>query len=105
MRGAFRLKLRLFSAAAVLFALVIVVRLYFVQIVHGEEYSFKAERQYESGSEALYDRGSIYFTRKDGTLMSAATVSTGFRLALNPSRLENPESAYDAITEYAEIDR
>ena len=97
MRGAFRLKLRLFSAFAVLFALVIVARLYFVQIVHGQEYSFKAERQYESGSEALFDRGTIYFTRKDETLMSAATVATGFRLALNPSRLEDPEDAYDAI--------
>lgn len=75
-----------------------------MQIVHGNDYSLKAERQYESSSQALYDRGSIYFTRKDGTLLSAAGLATGFRLALDPKRLENPQHAYDLLSPVATLD-
>lgn len=105
MRGALRLKLRLISGFIILAALLVVVRLYFVQIVNGEEFSLKAERQYENAGQALYDRGTIYFTRKDGTLLSAAGLGTGFRIALDPSHLEDPEAAYRAITEATPIER
>ena len=72
--------------------------LVFVQVVHGDEYTLKADRQFAAGTGALFDRGSIYFTRKDGALISAATLETGFLLALNPQQLVNAEEAYDAIT-------
>ncbi len=105
MRAALRLKLRFFSAALILFALLLIVRLYFIQVVHGEEFSLKAERQYTNASTALYDRGSIYFTRKDGTLISAAGLSTGFRLAVAPDRIEDPEQTYSFIAAQASVDR
>lgn len=104
MRGALRLKLRLFSIAIALFALLLVARLYFVQVVHGEEFALKAERQYASGASALYDRGSIYFTRKDGTLLSAAGLGMGFRLAVTPDRITNVTDAYAAVSAHAVID-
>lgn len=105
MRGAFRLKLRLLSALAILAALVFIVRLYFVQIVDGDAYARKAERQYENTAEAVFDRGTIYGTRKDGTLVSVATVQSGFRLAMNPSNLTNPERAYELISPVVEVPR
>jgi len=83
----------------------LIVRLYFIQVVHGEEFSLKAERQYTNASTALYDRGSIYFTRKDGTLISAAGLSTGFRLAVAPDRIEDPEQTYSFIAAQASVDR
>ncbi|MSU74271.1 penicillin-binding protein 2 [Candidatus Kaiserbacteria bacterium] len=97
MRAQFRSRLRIVLTLVFLIALGILVRLYFVQIVHGEEYSQKADRQFISGGSGLFDRGSIYFTRKDGMLISAATLSTGFLVAINPQTLIDPEAAYEAI--------
>jgi cell division protein FtsI/penicillin-binding protein 2 len=101
MRGAFRARLRLVLFGIGCTALLISVRLYFVQIVHGDEYAAKADRQYISRGEALFDRGAIYFTRKDGTLVSAATLASGFLVAVNPRLLTDPEAAYAALTAIA----
>jgi len=97
MRAQFRTRIRFILAFVILVAFFIIVRLYFVQIVHGDEYAQKADRQFASGGSGLFDRGSIYFTRKDGMLISAATLQTGFLVALNPQTLQDPESAYAAI--------
>lgn len=101
MRAQFRSRIRLILVFFILAALGIALRLYFVQIVHGEEYSLRADRQFSSGSSGLFDRGSIYFTRKDGTLISAATLATGFLVAINPQLLGDPEAAYTAISTVA----
>lgn len=101
MRSQFRFRIRLVLTAIALLALVIVGRLYFVQIVHGEDYAQKADRQFSSGSSGLFDRGAIYFTSKDGTTISAATLATGFLVAINPQTIEDPEAAYRAIVSAA----
>lgn len=97
MRAQFRSRIRLVLAFVVLVALCVLLRLYFVQVVNGDDYSQKADRQFASGGSGLFDRGAIYFTRKDGTLISAATLATGFLVAINPQTLTNPEAAYAAI--------
>ena len=97
MRAQFRLRIRLVLALLVLVAFIIFIRLYFIQIVHGQNYAQKADRQFASGGSGLFDRGSIYFTRKDGTLISAATLATGFLVAINPQTLVNPEAVYAAL--------
>ncbi len=101
MRAQFRSRIRFVLAAIVLIALLILTRLYFVQIVHGEDYAQKADRQFASGSSGLFDRGAIYFTNKNGTLISAATLATGFLVAINPQTLADPEAAYAAIATIA----
>ncbi len=98
MRAQFRFRLRLVLVFVFLVALSIIVRLYFIQIVRGQDYAQKADRQFASGGSGLFDRGSIYFTRKDGTLISAATLATGFLVAINPQILSDPEGAYASIT-------
>ncbi|MFH1178253.1 MAG: penicillin-binding protein 2, partial [bacterium] len=97
----FRIRIRFILACVVCVALLIIVRLYFVQIVHEQDYSQKADRQFASGGSGLFDRGSIYFTSKDGTLISAATLKIGFLVAINPQTLVDPENAYSAITSVA----
>lgn len=97
MRAQFRSRIRFIFAAILFVALCIVVRLYFIQIVNGEEYAQKADRQFASGGSGLFDRGAIYFTRKDGALISAATLATGFLVAINPQMLADPEAAYAAV--------
>ncbi len=101
MRAQFRSRIRLILTFVVLAALLILGRLYFIQIVEGDRYSQKADRQFASGGSGLFDRGSIYFTRKDGTSISAATLSTGFLVAINPQTITDPEVAYAAINSIA----
>ena len=97
MRAQFRTRIRIILALVVFAALLITARLYFVQIVHGTDYALKADRQFTSSASGLFDRGSIYFTRKDGTLISAATLATGFLVAINPQALGDAEVAYAAL--------
>lgn len=97
MRRTFRTKLRVLSGVIAALALLLVGRLYFVQVVHGEEFSMRAERQYVSSSQELYSRGSLYFKKKDGSLLSAATLTSGFLIAIHPERVTNPERTFIAI--------
>lgn len=83
-------------------AVLIAGRLYVVQVVHGTRYSERAKQQFSAaGQSGLFDRGSIYFTTKDGTHVSAATLATGYLVAINPRLLADPTAAYDAISAVA----
>ncbi|MFZ2500675.1 MAG: penicillin-binding protein 2 [Minisyncoccia bacterium] len=101
MRARFRFRIRIVLVLIVLAALLILTRLYFVQIVHGQYYAQKADRQFASGGSGLFDRGAIYFTHKDGTVISAATLAAGFLIAINPQTIQDPESAYAKISSIA----
>jgi cell division protein FtsI (penicillin-binding protein 3)/stage V sporulation protein D (sporulation-specific penicillin-binding protein) len=96
--------LRVLLALIALFGLLLVVRLYFVQVVHGADYALRAQHQYVSASQSLYDRGSIYFTKADGSLVSAATLATGFLVTINPEQIRDPEAAYSALSKFITID-
>src|SRR3989344_2546263 len=76
-------RLRVISLAVFATALVLAGKLYFVQIVSGEEFTAKAEGQYIAGAN-YFDRGSIYFTTKDGDLVPAASIASGSVLYINP---------------------
>jgi cell division protein FtsI/penicillin-binding protein 2 len=101
MRTQFRFRIRFVLASIVLIALLVFVRLYFVQIMHGQDYAQKADRQFASGGSGLFDRGSIYFTDKNDANISAATLATGFLIAINPQVLTNPEAVYTTISALA----
>ena len=105
MRRAVRGRLRFLSIGLAAIAILLITRLYFVQIVHGREFSLRADRQYVSSSQELYDRGSIYFTRKDGTLLSAASLGTGFTISISPGKLAQPEETYTKLAAITPIDR
>ncbi|MHB1163052.1 MAG: peptidoglycan D,D-transpeptidase FtsI family protein [Minisyncoccota bacterium] len=101
MRAQFRSRIRLVLAFLALITLLIIVRLYFVQIISGQDYAQKADSQFISNANGLFDRGTIYLTNKNGTLISAATLATGFLVAINPQVLSDPEAAYAAIAAVA----
>ncbi len=99
MRAQFRSRIRFVFACVVLAAMLLALRLYFVQIVDGRYYSQKADRQFAAASGGgAFDRGAIYFTDKDGTNISAATLATGFLIAINPQTMTDPEAAFSAIS-------
>lgn len=98
MRRAFRARLRIVCFCVIAFAVFLAARLYFVQIVQGEEFALRAERQYVNSSQKLFDRGSIFFTRKDGTLISAATLTNGFLLAIDPGAMKDAGVSLERIS-------
>lgn len=101
MRAQFRFRIRCILVCVACVALLILIRLYSIQIIDGDDYAQKADRQFASGGSGLFDRGSIYFTRKDGGLISAGTLATGFLVALNPQRVIDPETTYAKISSLA----
>lgn len=87
------------------FALVIVLKLYSLQIINNESYVLKANAQYEKPSNSIFDRGSIFFELKDSTKIAAATIKEGYTVAINPKNIDNPESVYLALSSYLDIDK
>jgi cell division protein FtsI/penicillin-binding protein 2 len=75
-----------------------------VQIIHGQEYADRADRQYVSPNHSIFDRGSIFFTNKDSTLLSAASLSTGYIISLNPKKIKEPEDIYNNLSNLLPID-
>ncbi|MEW5907645.1 MAG: penicillin-binding protein 2 [Patescibacteria group bacterium] len=64
-----------------------------------------ANQQYISPSSHYFDRGIIHFKKKDGQLISAATIKTGYLLAINPKLIENAEDIYEKISIITAIDK
>lgn len=81
----------------VLIVLVFIVKLFYLQIIHGRSYEQLADRQYVTTTSQAFDRGTIYFTQKDGTHVSAATLKSGFKLAVNGKLIDDSAKLYDAI--------
>ncbi len=96
-------RIRLISIGLFLFALLITTKLYFVQVVQGRLYSDKADRQYVKPNENIFDRGSIFFQTRSGDLVSAATLRSGFLIALNPKLVVDPEMTYEKISSVIEL--
>ncbi|KND48928.1 MAG: cell division protein FtsI (penicillin-binding protein 3) [Parcubacteria bacterium C7867-005] len=100
-------RLRFLSIAVIVFALVLISKLYWVQIVSGDRYEGLADHQYVAGS-SYFDRGSIFFSAKDGSTVPAATLKTGFILAINPQILsKDPDigAVYEKINNITPIDK
>ncbi len=105
MRTAAIFRIRLLSIFVLAVAAVLLIRLYVIQVAQGEEYRAQGERQYVHTVHDLYSRGSIFLTTKDGEKVSAATIQSGYVLVLNPSRLENPEKAFETLSALTTLDR
>lgn len=109
----FKVRVRLIFGGFLIVSLLMVVRLYFLQVVNGDLYNEKADRQYTSVSVNTYDRGSIFFEDKNGAPLSAASLKTGYILALNTKIMATDTEAYyskissilplDAATFYAKV--
>jgi len=101
----FIFRIRFFSSLVVIFAAVLVLKLFFLQIINADAYSQRADRQYVTPSSNIFDRGSIFFTTKDGQLVSAATVKSGFKIAIKPNKIKDASSTYDALNAIVLLDK
>jgi cell division protein FtsI/penicillin-binding protein 2 len=75
MNARFVTRVRVITALCIFVALVFIGKLYFLQIIHGEEYARRADAQSVELKNPLLTRGTIYFSAKDSTLITAATLS------------------------------
>ncbi|MFT5850011.1 MAG: stage V sporulation protein D (sporulation-specific penicillin-binding protein) [Patiriisocius sp.] len=98
------IRIRIITGAVLFLAVVLIVRLYIVQIVQHDHYREKAESQYVHTVRDLYSRGSIYFSTKNDEKVSAATVQSGYLLSIDPSRIENEEFTYQQINSVYPLD-
>ena len=80
------------------FAICIIGKLFLLQIVHGDSFSQKANRQYAPTSVGQFDRGMIYATSKDGTLVELASVNQGYKAALVPAEIKDTEAVYNLLS-------
>lgn len=102
--NSFSLKIRIIFISILLFSVLLVVRLYFLQIVKGDAFNDRADRQYTTVSSDLFDRGSIFFKNKDGSLVSAGTLKTGYTIAISPKSITDPADVYRRLSESISID-
>jgi cell division protein FtsI/penicillin-binding protein 2 len=97
-------RIRLVFFFFIFFTLLLSARLYYVQIIHGQEYIDKADRQYVSPAQKIFSRGNIFFTKKDGTTLGAGSLSTGYTISLNPKKITDPTPIYNSLSEIIPID-
>lgn len=97
-------RLQFVSFGVVLLALLVIGKLFLLQVVRGDDFRTKAERSYVQAVDT-FERGSIFFSKRTGERISAATVTTGFRVVMHTGKIENPESMYEQINEIVPIDK
>lgn len=93
-------RLRFVLVILILLALLFMGKLFLLQIVHGEQYAERADRQYVTPAGNIFERGSIFFQGKDGNLVSAATMQTGYKVAIVPRDITDPETLYNKLAQH-----
>ena len=104
MKSSFVFRSRIILFFVLVFAVILVTKLFLVQLVHGSIYSEVADHQYSTPSANIYERGNIYFERKDGEFISAATQVSGFKVAIDPSKIISAESTYQKLSKIITVD-
>lgn len=102
MRRALVIRIRVITAVILILAVVLVGRLYQLQVMAHAHYEERAQQQYVHTKTDLYSRGSVFFTTRDGERVSAASIQSGYVLAANPSAVTDAAAACAALVQYIE---
>jgi cell division protein FtsI/penicillin-binding protein 2 len=100
----FQSRIRTISVFVFIFSLILLLKLFYVQVIHKNLYAEKADKQYATPSGDIFKRGSIFFSKKDGSLVAAGTIASGFKVALNTKNIKDIESLYTTLTPYLTMD-
>lgn len=81
-------------------------KLFTLQIVRSEDFKEEADNSYVKSSSA-FNRGTIFFQKRDGARISAATINNGYMLAINPSILQAGDilKTYEALNAIIPIEK
>jgi cell division protein FtsI/penicillin-binding protein 2 len=97
-------RIRIISFLLLIVGFLIIVRLYYVQVMRHDYYLDRAERQYVHTASNIFSRGSIFFTTKDNEYVSAASIKNGYVLAMNPRRITDVDTVYATLSEFISLD-
>lgn len=98
-------RIRVLAIFIIILFFAILARLFYVQVLHASVYKARGVGQYVAAKDESTPRGSIYFSREDGTLISAATMNSGYLLAIAPNKITNPDDVYKQISDIYPIDK
>lgn len=100
----FQSRIRVVSFLIFLFACILILKLFFLQVIHKNDYLERADRQYATPAGDIFERGRIFFSKNDGTEVIGATVISGFKIAIKPKDILDVEEAYKSLNEIISID-
>jgi len=104
-KASFQVRIRIVLICIFLVAIILLGRLFFVQVIDKNFYLARADKQYVTPSSNIFDRGSIFFSQKDGSLVTAATITTGFKIAIVPKDIVDVLDAYSKLSPYLKMDK
>ncbi len=87
-------RILIFNIAISLVLVIFIYKLFTIQVINHEKYLLLSDRQFITNTDTLFDRGSIYFTDKNGIRMSAAGIKTGYKVAIIPRDVNITEKEY-----------
>jgi cell division protein FtsI/penicillin-binding protein 2 len=101
-----RIRIILIGVGILVLSLVIIIRLFMLQVLHHADYVEKAKKQYSTFQGDAFDRGAIYFTAKDGTRVLAAATTVGYKLAITPKLVApKKDEVYERLNAITPIDK
>ncbi len=80
----------------------LILRLFFIQIVNGNEYRAQTEGQYVPISTPIFNRGTIFLTSKSGDRVPFASLEEYYTIAIQPNRIKDIESLLSDLS-HAEV--
>lgn len=96
-RTSVRFRLFIIGGVIACISLILIGRLFILQVVQGSKFRNNAERQYVSSDASAFDRGDIFMKKRDGSLVALATLASGFRIAIVPDKIIDPDGVYEAL--------
>jgi cell division protein FtsI/penicillin-binding protein 2 len=97
-------RIKIVSFFIIIFCLILISKLFLVQVVHSNTYSQTADRQYSTPSSDIFERGSIFFNGKSGNLVSAAVQTLGYKVAIDASKINDGENVYQLLSSIITLD-
>lgn len=103
-------RFRIVLFCIIIFSFILTSKLFLLQVVHSDDYSDLADRQYVTSADNIYDRGTIFFQTKskdgkEGELIAAATQITGYKVAIDPTKITDKDSVYEKLSKITTVDR
>lgn len=86
-------------------ALLCLTRLFFLQVIKGDYYRERADRQYLRPSNNNFDRGAIYAEKRDGQIFALASLKTVYLITVNPRVITDATTTCEQISQVIPLDK
>jgi len=103
--SSFQIRIRIIIFCIFLVASILLTRLFFVQIIYKNSYIKRADKQYITPASNIFNRGLIFFSKKDNSLVTAGAVYSGFKIEIIPRDIINPDDVYMKLSPYLKMDK